>query len=367
MLTINHANIVTPERVIDNATLVLEDQRIATITTRPINDRPAIDAAGNYVLPGLVDLHSDAIETQLAPRPGAEVPEELAFLEADRSYAAAGITTAFDSLAFIDKDERSVKRSRELFDLVVRAREEALVRHELHLRVEITDTQAIAAAENLLPLGQVRMASIMDHGPAGWYTGPGAHAAGSDCDEPDPRATWTSFERLNKVAAACGVPLASHDDWDTTKIERLADAGYAFCEMPLNIEAARLARERGLFVYMGAPNLLRGRSYVGNMSAMDAARSGVLNGLCSDYHPPTMLQSAFKLAREHVMPLPQAVKLVSSAPAEASGITERGRIQVGQLADLIIVGVRLGTPVVTHTIVGGRTVHTTASNETRNP
>lgn len=362
MLAINHANIVTPDRIIENATLVIEDQRIAAITTRPAIDATAIDARGNYVLPGLVDLHSDAIETQLAPRPGAELPEELAFLEADRSYAASGITTAFDSLAFIDKDERSVARSRGLCELVVRGRAEALVRHELHLRVELTDLQAVTAAETLLLHGDVRMASAMDHGPTDWYKDPIAERVANGHDDSGARPTWENFERFNKVAATCVIPLASHDDWDTAKIERLAEADYTFCEMPLNIEAARRARELGLFIYMGAPNLVRGRSYVGNLSALDAARAGLLDGLCSDYHPPTLLQSAFKLVREQIMSLPQAVKLVSTAPARASGISDRGEITASQLADLIIVGFRLGTPVVTHTIVNGLVVYSTEHN-----
>lgn len=167
-------------------------------------------------------------------------------------------------------------------------------------------------------------------------------------------------ERVARIAAEHGAVLASHDDDTPERVELLARKGVRISEFPVNAESARRAGKLGLAVCMGAPNVVRGRSSGGNLSAAVAARLGLIDALCSDYHPPSMLQAAFKLARDGELALPAAVGLVTSGPARAAGLSGRGEIREGAVADLILVGERLGLPVVTHTIVGGAVASETA-------
>ena len=352
---INHAHVVTREAVAEDATVVFEDGRVAGLAPRPERGAGTIDAAGRYVLPGLVDLHSDSMEREYAPRPGADLSVELAFLETDRSYASAGITTAFNAIAFVNSDPRTIERGRRFFGVVQAARAEALVHHELHGRFEVAQIDSIDTAESLIPGGDMRMVSLMNLESHKSFLDERREAR--DQVAPDVGRAWDHFDRFRRSAQEHSVLLASHDDAEPARLDRLAAAGFSIFEMPVNVETARRAKDLGLFCYMGAPNVFRGRSYVGNLSAMHVAELGLLQGLCSDYYPPSLVQAVFQLARRRTLSLPAAVALVTSAPALAVGLGERGDLRPGSLADAIVVGERLGLPVVTHTIVCGKLVY----------
>jgi alpha-D-ribose 1-methylphosphonate 5-triphosphate diphosphatase len=365
---INNATVVTPEAVLEGASVVLEEGRIAGVLRRAERSGETLDAGGHHVVPALVDLHSDAIEAQLSPRPGVDFPPELALVEMDRYFASAGIGTGFHAIAFVEGGGRTVARAREHYALIAQHRHEVSVRHELHLRCEVAQQSALEAVEALLPEHVAKIASLMDHtlgqgqlGNLAWYEENGRTedlrtvTRMGDKVEGDP---W-ALGRLQRVAHAAkdgGAVLASHDDDVPERVALLARRGVRISEFPVNVDAARKARELGLTVCMGAPNVVRDRSSGGNLLAREAVARGLVDVLVSDYHPPSMLQAAFGLARRGTLPLPHAVALVSAAPARAVGLAERGEIREGALADLAVVGKRLEMPVVTHTIVGGDVV-----------
>lgn len=370
---INNARVVTPDGVLEAASVVIEEGRIAGVFDRAETSGETLDAAGCYLLPGMVDLHADAVERQAMPRPGARLPARIAFLEADRQLAFAGVTTAFDAVAFMDADLRGVERAEELCGAVLRLREDALVRHELHGRCELPQRRSLEAVLALLGEGGVRLVSVMDHTPGrGQFRDlasyerfyrevrgtddAGYEAALEELRHGGGLSLVGRFDELSLAAEEAGAVLASHDDYSAEQVEAVARRGGKLSEFPVNLAAARGAKELGLAVCVGAPNALRGRSTSGNLSASDAIRLGLADALCSDYHSPSMLHAVFELARKKTLMLPAAVRLASSNPARAVGISDRGRIQEGGLADLIVVGERFGLPTVTYTIVAGTVV-----------
>lgn len=370
---INNVRVVTPDGVLEGASVVLEEGRIAGVSRRAERSGEALDGGGRYVSPGIVDLHSDAIEKQLVPRPGVELSEELAFLEMDRYFATSGVTTGFHALSFMEGKGRSMERARGLCKAVVRFREEGLVRHEVHLRCELPKEGSVEAVEVAMREIPVGIVSIMDHTPGQgqfrdlewfrryWTEDRGADeeeiaAAIAQADLGNHSLAVNRVERLSHGAVEHGAVFASHDDDTVERVELLAEKGVRISEFPINAESARRAKELGIGVCMGAPNVVRGRSSGGNLGATEAIAKGLVDTLCSDYHPPSMLQAAFKLARDGVLTLPAAVALVTGEPARAAGLHEYGEIREGYAADLILVGERLGLPTVTHTVVGGRVV-----------
>lgn len=370
---INNARVVTPEAVIEVASVVLEGGRISGVSRRAEQGGETLDAGGRYVLPGLVDLHSDAIEKQFAPRPGVELPPEVAFLEMDRYFATSGVTTGFHALSFMEGKGRSIERARRLCGAVVRFRGEGLVRHEIHLRCEIPKEGSVEAVEGAMRELPVGIVSIMDHTPGQgqfrdlewfrryWTEDRGADeeeiaAAIAEAEQRDYSLAVDRVKRLSRAATQYGAVFASHDDDTIERVEMLAEQGVRISEFPINVESARRAKELGIRVCMGAPNVVRGRSSGGNLGATEAVEGGIVDALCSDYHPPSMLHAAFKLARDRVLALPAAVGLVTSGPARAAGLPGPGVIREGHTADLVLVGERLGIPTVTDTIIGGRVV-----------
>lgn len=360
----------------ENASVVLEEGRIAGVSRKAEYSGETLDAAGRYVLPGLVDLHCDAIEKQLSPRPGVEVPEALAFVEMDRLFAQGGITTGFHALSFMQGRGREVERARRLCALISRFSDEGLVRHELHLRCELPQEASVEAVEAALRGFEGGISSVMDHTPGQgqfrdlewfrryWQEDVGADeaqisAAIAEAGNGGYAVALDRVERIARAAKRGGAILASHDDDTVERVELLAEQGVEISEFPINAATARRARELGLAVCMGAPNALRGVSSGGNLSALEAIEAGLVDALVSDYHPPSMLTAAFKLASGGVLSLSQAVALVTSGPAHAARLSDRGEIKSGSIADLIVVGERAGIPTVTHTIVGGRIVATT--------
>jgi len=367
---INNARVVTPGGVLEDASVVLEGGRIAGVFRRSERYGEVLDANGRYVLPGLVDLHGDNFEKQLTPRPGVEFAPEVAFLEIDRYFASSGITTGFHAISFEDEGFRSVALGRRLYDSVLRLRHAGAVRHELHLRCELTQEASVEAVEALVKGRQARVVSLMDHTPGqgqfrdltrfkDYYA---RHlgldeAQLADILEEIVASGAAISDRLSRVVRAAreyGAALASHDDDSPRRVELLAAEGVELSEFPINLESARRAKELGLAVCLGAPNALRGRSSGGNLSAVEAIRQGLADALCSDYHPPSMLRAAFKLAGDGLLPLHRAAALVTSGPATRAGLLGYGEIREGAVADLVVVGERLGLAVATHTVAGGR-------------
>lgn len=374
---IKNGTLVLPDRLIEDGWLLIEDERIVALgenATCPQGIAGEIDAAGDFVLPGLIDLHCDAIEKLVEPRPNVQFDLHVAIGEVDHRLAACGITTEFHALSLDDSEfgVRSTDFVRR-FAQAVQAEPDLVVRHEVHARFELTSENGFEVIKQLIAEREVRLVSLMDHSPGqGQYASEEAfrdyvkrtvNKTDAELDQllemkrrqainiPQRIATVTQLAREAKLA------LATHDDDTAAKVEQWPALGVTMAEFPTTLEAARRAHELGLAVCMGAPNVLRGKSSGGNLSALAAIEAGVTDVLCADYYPAAMLGAAFKLAALHILDLPQAVRLVTLNPAQAVGLADRfGSLEPGKIADLLIVRLNhLAHPKVRQVLVNGRT------------
>jgi len=364
-LILTDAQIVTPQAIV-RGTVVVRDGIIAAIDDKRSRSGGAFD--GDYLIPGLVELHTDNMERHFAPRPGVRWPAVSAALAHDAQIAAAGITTVFDAVSLGSMQEHDLRLDAldEMLEGTRTARDNGLFRseHLLHLRCEVSYPQMPQMLEGMIDDPRVQLVSIMDHTPGQrqfvnpdkyriYYKGKnGFTDAELDAylEEACARGARHSAENRRAVVAICKarrMPMASHDDATPDHVaEALAD-GMVVAEFPTTVEAARLSREGGMKVVMGGPNVIRGASHSGNVSANALAQHGLLDIVSSDYVPTSLVESAFKLAREIPgLDLPQAMAAVSQTPAEAVGLKDRGAIEVGRRADLVRVRLVDGQPVI---------------------
>lgn len=370
---ITNARLILPDQVIEQGAIQIKDGLIADIRE---GDAPtaALDAQGMTLIPGLVDMHGDMIERELEPRPGTCFDHDLAIIELDKRLASSGVTTAFSALSFADglglrNDDRAAGLIRDLTAM----RSHLLVDHRIHARYEISNVEAYPVVLELLNEGLLDLISLMDHTPGqgqfrdmefyveyiSRYSGRSAEEVRSEANkqmEAGSEEMWKVAKQLSKIAADAGIALASHDDDIREKVELTKGLGVNISEFPVTLEAAQTAYHSGMSVFMGAPNALRGKSHSGNLSALQALEAGVLHGLASDYSPMTMLQAAWKIARENKLNWPQAIALISRAPAEATGLTDRGILEVGKRADFVVVE-NQQRPRVRLTVCKGQTIY----------
>ncbi|MFS8035667.1 alpha-D-ribose 1-methylphosphonate 5-triphosphate diphosphatase [Xanthobacter sp. AM11] len=365
------------EQVLANARLVLADEivsghvtlrggSIAAIGTGAV-PAGAQDLEGDFLLPGLVELHTDHVEGHLAPRPKVRWNPLAAVLAHDAQIATAGITTVFDSLR-VWPDRKAVGMDGDA-PLLLRALDEARAAgalradHKVHLRCEVPTDTVVADAAAILDSCDVHLISLMDHTPGqrqfasveqfrSYYM----KKSGITAEEMDVivaarldfHARYARDNRAGLVALAHarGCVVASHDDGTPEHVAEAIGDGVAIAEFPTTHEAAQLSHAAGIRVLMGAPNLVRGGSHTGNASAEALARAGLLDILSSDYVPSSLLWSAFDLNRRvPSIPLPAAVRMVSKTPAEVAGLADRGEIAPGKRADLVRVGLAGVLPV----------------------
>jgi alpha-D-ribose 1-methylphosphonate 5-triphosphate diphosphatase len=353
--------IVASDRVIERGAINVEDGKIAEIVEGDMRGR-GLSAVGLTLIPGIIDLHGDMLERDIEPRPNAFFPVDMSLYELDKRLAGAGITTAFAAVGFAwhQNDLRTQEKATEIIRAINRKRDQLMVDFRVHARFEITNPETAAILEALLRDRQVDLVSLMDHTPGqGQYSNLERYVdfmvkwLGIPRELLEERAAETMVKRMQEVAEtprdwdaaaevcrlSCeyNIPIASHDDDKPHKVDHMHSLGVSISEFPVTLEAARCARDLGMHIIMGAPNAYRGASNTGNLSAMEAVRAGVVDIFATDYYPAAMLQAAFKLAREGIMPLPQAVKLITENPASAVGLTDRGRVAVGLNADLVLV------------------------------
>ncbi|WP_291846244.1 alpha-D-ribose 1-methylphosphonate 5-triphosphate diphosphatase [Bradyrhizobium sp.] len=365
---IGNARIVLAERVIERGWVGLSGGRIAEIGE---GDGPAggEDAAGDLVMAGLIELHTDHLEAHYVPRPKVFWDPIAAVVSYDGQLATSGITTVLDSLRVWREDgaEDVDGRAGVLAAAITAARESNLLRadHFLHLRCEIPMPDVVEEARELIGRPDIRLMSLMDHTPGqrqfrdegklrDYYRGKGAGMTDAELDALFERRfayqrahAATNLRAIVALAHQYGIPLASHDD---TTDENVADAvrdRVSVAEFPTTMEAARGLHEAGIGILMGAPNVVRGGSHSGNIAAVDLAREGLLDILSSDYIPSSLLMAALQLPQlVPAIDLASAVQTVTKTPAEAVGLADRGEIAVGKRADLIRVHVARDIPVV---------------------
>ncbi|THF82662.1 alpha-D-ribose 1-methylphosphonate 5-triphosphate diphosphatase [Cohnella fermenti] len=381
-LIVREGKVVGPDGV-SRADVLAVDGRIEAIEAgmadRWLQDGgEALDAEGAWVLPGLIDLHCDAIEKEVEPRPNTLFPFGMAFVQYERKLALHGITTMFHSLSLgVGLSLRGEHLTERLIRHIAQSRRErAMIRHRVHLRYEVSHLTGMPLARRLIDEGLIQYLSFMDHAPGiGQYRRPGAferyvmknqgvdlHEAAAIVEELQQRRSRIDWEELRALAGQArgrGIAIASHDDDSEAMVDRSRSLEASVVEFPLNLETAQYATRQGVHVCVGAPNLVRGGSHDNNLSAIDAIRAGAADIVCSDYHPASLLESVFLLADEGI-PLERAVASASHNPARAMGIAAAtGSLEPGKLADLLVVRKVQGCPVAETTVVGGRVVQTT--------
>lgn len=367
MQVLTNTVVVTPEISL-RGTVVVRDGRIAEIDDRPTAAAGAIDLDGDLLLPGLIDLHTDNVERHFFPRPGVHWPSPLGVVLAhDRDLVGCGITTVLDALSCGDYDSGGMRRTmlNEAIGAITSAKQAGLFAadHLLHLRCETSDGSVLDIVEPHADNPLLALMSLMDHTPGQrqWrdlelfrnYRRTKKNIVWTDAEFADYLAKVTAFRdehaprfarRILEIARAHNVPLASHDDTTLADVEQSAAVGVTIAEFPTTVEAATRAHALGQTVAMGGPNIVLGRSHSGNVGAAELHAQGLVDMLCSDYVPASLLESVFHLARTGT-PLPRAVNLASRNVAEALGLNDRGAIEVGRRADLIRIRVVEGHPV----------------------
>ncbi|HTH97950.1 MAG TPA: alpha-D-ribose 1-methylphosphonate 5-triphosphate diphosphatase [Stellaceae bacterium] len=353
---LTNGRIICRDRVIEGGTVVLHDGLIVAIDDERSQHPAAIDLDGDHLLPGLIEIHTDNMEKHFVPRPGVFWPSALgAVLGHDLQMAGAGVTTVFDAISLGIYDDK--KERREILDQAMlglaAAKAQHLTRaeHFIHLRCEVSDPAMLSMFEPYADHPLVKLVSLMDHTPGQrqWWDV-------AKYVEYHRGENWSSEELERRLAVlrqqqsehaepsrravvetcqARGIPMASHDDANADHIEEAVASGIAISEFPLSLDVAAHARQRGMKTVMGAPNVVRGGSHSGNVSAIDCAGAGVLDGLSSDYVPAALLMAAYILAGRLGLALNDTVAMVSANIADMVGLIDRGRIASGLRADLV--------------------------------
>ncbi|MEM5582329.1 alpha-D-ribose 1-methylphosphonate 5-triphosphate diphosphatase [Roseibium sp. AS2] len=348
--------------------LSVADGRIVAIDTG-VAPRAGLDLEGDYLLPGLVDIHTDHFEKHVFPRAHVRWDPLRAAMAHDAQIIGSGITTVFDSLcvgATIKNPERREILA-PMIDALEKAQAAGMLRaeHLVHLRCEITDAETTRLTEENIGKDIVRMVSVMEHLPGrrqskdieGYIARRMAETG--ETRQMTERATQELLRFSDETGAAVRpavvalahahkLPLLSHDDTELEHIDEALGEGISVSEFPCTQEAARKARQNGMLVVGGAPNVIRGGSQSGNVAVGDLMAEDLVDILASDYVPRALLDCAFVIAAEEALEidLPQAVRMVSATPAEVAGLSDRGAIAEGKRADLLHVGVHGGHPFV---------------------
>jgi alpha-D-ribose 1-methylphosphonate 5-triphosphate diphosphatase len=367
--------VLLPQGLETDAVVVVEDGIIVEVTSEAGAAR-TIDARGLHVMPGIIDLHGDAFERQIMPRPGVHFDLQLALADTDRQLVANGITTAFHGVTY---SWEPGLRSRDTILRMIAALDEARPHlacdTKLHLRQETYNIDGEAEALAWLAEGKIDLLAFNDHTPdmlkkqsdpqeLMTYLQRTRLSNEEFCkllaqvaarkDEVEP-----SIRRLAAAAVAAGVPQCSHDDPAPETRRWYQDLRCEISEFPKTRETAALARQFGNHVVFGAPNVVRGGSHQKNsVAAADMIAAGLCTVLTSDYYYPSMLPAAFRLEHDGVCDLAAAWALISSNPADAAGLGDRGRFAVGQRADILLVEALANRPPrAAASLVAGKTAY----------
>ncbi|WP_282091557.1 alpha-D-ribose 1-methylphosphonate 5-triphosphate diphosphatase [Epibacterium ulvae] len=368
---------MTDEMIFANAILVLPDEtlhgsvkvqngEIVDIATGVNAPKGALDCEGDFLAPGLVELHTDNLERHIQPRPSVDWPHAAAIMAHDAELAGCGITTVFDALrvgSIVKNEARYGKYARDLTNELwqLRAQQVLKISHFLHLRAEVCSETLVAELNEFTGGDRVGLVSLMDHTPGqrqfrdiskleAYVKGKhGFDDAGFQAHVQslkEMRATYGEKHEKATVAAASrfGAVLASHDDTTEEQVSVSAGYGIRLAEFPTTVEAARACRAHEIKVMMGAPNLVRGGSHSGNVAARDLAELELLDIVSSDYVPAALLMSAILLG-DIWGDMARGLATVTQTPADAVNLSDRGRIALGKRADFIRFRVQDQTPV----------------------
>ncbi|QDL93654.1 alpha-D-ribose 1-methylphosphonate 5-triphosphate diphosphatase [Paroceanicella profunda] len=360
-----NARLVLPDRVMLGRIAVSQGE-IVEIAEGDAVPAGALDCGGDWLSPGLVELHTDNLERHMRPRPGVDWPHAAAILAHDAELAGIGITTVYDAIrvgSVLSGKKKSYGRyARQMANEILAARTSGALRisHFLHLRAEICSETLTEELSEFGPADRVGILSLMDHTPhqrqfaderqyrtyvQGKYGYTDAEFDAHVVHLLEVKRRFGAQHEADAVASAraWGAVLASHDDTTTDHVAASAAHGAGLAEFPTTLEAAEALRAAGIAVMMGAPNLLRGGSHSGNVAAQTLADAGLLDILSSDYAPASLLMGAVRLGREGG-DMARGIRMVTEAPARASGLTDRGALAPGQRADLVRFATAEGFP-----------------------
>ena len=375
---IRNARIVTADEEFTGS-LTVEDGIIRSVDRGDTSAPGAEDWAGDWLMPGLVELHTDNLEKHLVPRPGVLWNAHSAMMVHDAQCAAAGITTVLDSVVIGDMDQGGTRCQTQHASIAAlrQCRDEGLMRveHLLHLRCELSAPDILEVFQQYADDPLLKLVSVMDHTPGQrqWrdlksyrrYSERNTRFSDEEFDamiaqrQADQQAYAVPHRQaIVKASKARGLPLASHDDTLLSDVQLAVREGVGLSEFPTTVAAAQAARDAGMAIIMGGPNMVKGGSHSGNVSAVELAQSGLLDIFSSDYVPSSLLLATFMLGRLAQWTLPKAVRTVTRNPARAIGMQDRGDVAVGQRADLLRVRMnRVGMPVVLETWLAGQRAH----------
>ncbi|MEL7281167.1 MAG: alpha-D-ribose 1-methylphosphonate 5-triphosphate diphosphatase [Pseudomonadota bacterium] len=352
-----NARIVLPDEIITGS-VKLANGKIADVSTGCVQHGENIE--GDYILPGLVELHTDHLENHYFPRPGVRWNELSAIQAHDAQIAASGITTVFDCLRMGTDPSNNIDdfipgEMRGLAEAIVKAGNDNRLRaeHYFHLRCEVSADNAAEEFDGFTDIPNVRLASLMDHSPGQrqfqtmeQYTlyyktkrGLSDEEFKRFCEDRLEKSARNSDRHRKHIASSAnarGISVASHDDATLDHVEEAKRDGVVLAEFPTSIEAANASHRAGMSVLMGAPNMVRGKSHSGNIAARELAENGILDVMSSDYIPFSLIQAPFVLSdNSDAVTLTDAIRMVTKTPAETVGLNDRGAIETGRRADLV--------------------------------
>ncbi|HDU5583060.1 alpha-D-ribose 1-methylphosphonate 5-triphosphate diphosphatase [Klebsiella aerogenes] len=357
-MIINNVKLVLEDETIDGS-LEVQEGRIYAFAESQSRLPGALDGEGGWLLPGLIELHTDNLDKFFTPRPKVDWPAHSAMSSHDALMVASGITTVLDAVAIGDVRDGGdrLENLEKMINAVEETQKRGLNRaeHRLHLRCELPHHTTLPLFEKLVDREPVTLVSLMDHSPGqrqfanrekyreyyqGKYQLSGEQMLRFEEEQMALAATW-SLPNRQAIAAMCRerqIALASHDDATHEHVAESYRLGSVIAEFPTTLAAAQASRQHGMNVLMGAPNIVRGGSHSGNVAAHQLAASGLLDILSSDYYPASLLDAAFRIADsdDNAFTLAQAVRLVSKHPAQALGLHDRGVIAEGKRADLVL-------------------------------
>jgi alpha-D-ribose 1-methylphosphonate 5-triphosphate diphosphatase len=381
---ITNVHLALEEEIVINSSLLIDqDGLIEAIGCNAPAQCQVINGNGGLLVPGAVDVHCDALEKLIETRPNVSMPQQYIMPQAEHLYASAGITTIYHSISFAGDESgkalRQPKRAQEIALDVKDWDKVGVIDHRLHARYEVGDADGLPVIKELIELDAVDMVSVMDHSPGQGqfpnfekffaYYGKAYNLSEEEARQlaetkkANAKSGWERAMDLFLCAVEAGIPAASHDDDSEDRVRFTQELGGSISEFPVNLETARCAHQAGLATIMGAPNIIRGGSQSGNIRALDVILDGVLDCLCADYVPWTLLASAFHLPSISECSLPQALQMVSRNPARAAGLDDRGILKVGMRADMALVHLVRDLPMVCSTWSAGVQAHHRQSSQ----
>ena len=371
----SNARIVLENEIVEGSVLV-RDGLIADISKG--NTRSGEDFEGDYLIPGLIELHTDHLEGHYSPRPGVRWDKIAAVQAHDAQIVTSGITTVFDCLRMGSDENGGFQHGemRDMADAIKQAESENRLRaeHLLHLRCEVSAADVMDHFSDFEDDPHVKLASLMDHAPGQrqftnleqyilyYKTKRGLSDEEFDAFVKGRQESSAKYADKHRrmISDHCkerGITVASHDDATPEHVAEAIDHGVRVAEFPTSLDAAKASHGAGLSVLMGAPNVVRGKSHSGNIAARDLAKNNFLDVLSSDYVPLSLLYAPFILASEvEGISLPRAIQMVTATPAKAVNLDDRGRIAPGLRADLVRVYHPGGVPVNRAVWRGGKRV-----------